>query len=214
MSCAKSQYGLYHPLTRGDEVNFRLTYDGPLKAASQSDCRRLEKHAIRRVFSNQLLYLLYHKEGLLDKELDTIERKALEHSEFGKFYFTRGEWLFLAIVRERLHLVCDLDILFLRREPPGQLVSGGGDIDNRIKVLFDALRVPQDENELRGCGPEKTMACLTEDDKLITGFRVTTDRLLEPPASPSNVNDVRLIINVEVKPTKLTTENMAYFSHF
>jgi len=58
------------------------------------------------------------------------------------------------------------------------------------------------------------MACLTEDDRLITGFRVTTDRLLEPPISPATVNDVRLIINVEVKATKMTIENMAYFSHF
>jgi len=86
MSCAKSQHGLYHPLTRGDEVNFRLTYDGPLKAASQSDCRRLDKHAIRRVFSNQLLYLLHHKEGLLDNELDTIDRKLPDTSELKEFY--------------------------------------------------------------------------------------------------------------------------------
>lgn len=49
---------------------------------------------------------------------------------------------------------------------------------------------------------------------MITGFRVTTDRLLEPCTSPAEENNVRLIINVEVKATRLTDENMAYFSHF
>jgi hypothetical protein len=55
---------------------------------------------------------------------------------------------------------------------------------------------------------------LLEDDKLITGFRITTDRLLEPAASEAEANDVYLVINVEVKATKLTAANMSYFSHF
>jgi len=58
------------------------------------------------------------------------------------------------------------------------------------------------------------MLCLTEDDKLITGFRVTTDRLLEPANSEQEQNNVQLVINVEIKVTKLTPINMAYFSHF
>jgi len=97
--------------------------------------------------------------------------------------------------------------------------GSGGDLDNRIKVLFDALRVPQDDNEVRGLEPENddergTFLCLVEDDKLITGFRVTTDRLLEPAKSEEEQNDVRLIINIEIKAINLTPENMAYFSHF
>jgi hypothetical protein len=130
----------------------------------------------------------------------------------------RGVFNCHALVREKLYLVCDLDILFLRRENPGHIVSGGGDLDNRIKVLFDALRMPQDDNEVRGFelppNGDALLLCLTENDTLITGFRVTTDRLLEPAASPAEENNVRLIINVEVKATELTEENMAYFSHF
>jgi hypothetical protein len=128
----------------------------------------------------------------------------------------RGPFVFTALVRECLNLVCDLDVLFLRREDPGSLIGGGGDIDNRIKVLFDALRIPQDENEVRDLTPEGTpiMICLCEDDKLITGFRVTTDRLLEPPKSEQEQNNVKLVINVEVKVTKLTSLNLDYFSHF
>jgi hypothetical protein len=131
--------------------------------------------------------------------------------------YRRGKFGCLPIVREDLHLVCDLDILFLRRENPGSLISGGGDLDNRLKVLFDALRIPQDDNEVRGIEPgpqDGLLFCLTEDDKLITGFRCTTDRLLEPANSEAEENHVRLVINVEVKATKLTAENMGYFSHF
>ncbi len=213
MVCA-SQRGFLYPLKLGDEVNFRLTYDGPLKAAGQSETRRLEKHAIRQVFSRQLDSLYQHCSHVMEAEFEATE-------DLAAIPIQRGDFRFLALVREKLHLVCDLDILFLRRDEPGHLIGGGGDLDNRIKVLFDALRIPQDDNEVRGLISEKNdtgrpriFLCLAEDDKLITGFRVTTDRLLEPPKSEQEENDVRLVINVEVKATKLTPENMAYFSHF
>lgn len=188
-------------------MNFRLTYHGPLKAASQSDTRRIEKHTIRRALSRQLDQLFILKDNeLLDSDCDRWEDmpKAI-----------RGEFTFLSLVREKLHLVCELDILFLRRDEPGSLIRSGGDLDNRIKVLFDALRVPS-EDEVRGLKAESDplVICLTEDDKLITGFRVTTDRLLEPAKSEAHQNEVQLIINVEVKATKLTLDNMGYLSHF
>src|SRR6266849_6098917 len=49
---------------------------------------------------------------------------------------------FVPLVRQSLALACSLDILFLRREEPGSLILQGGDIDNRIKTLFDALKMP------------------------------------------------------------------------
>mgnify|MGYP001247401036 CR=1 FL=1 len=203
----RSQRGILYPLCLGDEVNFRLIYDGPLKAASQSETRRVEKHALRCVFSRQLLQLYTnHDAEFLAAEWDSEPPRPVKCGEFGC----------IALVRARLNLVCDLDILFLRRENPGQLIQHGGDIDNRIKVLFDSLRIPQDDQEVRGCKPEGSnlLFCLTENDSLITGFRVTTDQLLEPPASRAEQNNVQLIINVEVKATRLTEQNMAYFSHF
>ena len=203
-----SQHGLLYPLRLGDEVNFRLTYDGPLKAASQSETRRVEKHAMRLVFSRQLDQLFDLRSEIFDAEFRTRPDGMAPAIK-------RGPFVFLALVRKRLNLVCDLDILFLRRDDPGNLICEGGDIDNRIKVLFDALRMPQDDNEVRGLeSPSHFICCLTENDSLITGFRVITDRLLEPPSSEAEQNHVRLIINVEVKATRLTPDNMAYFSHF
>lgn len=211
--CVQSQHGVFYPLQLGDEVNFRLTYDGPLKAASQSDTRRLAKHRMRCVFSRQL-FSLFAKSDVLTKQLD--ETPSSVTATFRRY--KRGRFLCFPIVRSDLHLVCDLDILFLRRENPGSLISAG-DLDNRIKVLFDALRIPQDDNEVRDLKPEsgdeeQFLVCLTEDDKLITGFCCRTDRLLEPANSGAEENNVRLVINVEIKATKLTPENMGYFSHF
>jgi hypothetical protein len=201
-TCAKSQL---HPLQIGDEVNFRLVYQGPLKAASRSDTRRIEKHQIRCVLSRQLRQLFNIKDR------DLLDPGCKDWWDMPRIVC--GDTVFLSLIREKLHLVCDLDILFLRRDHPGKLIGGGGDLDNRIKVLFDAFRVP-DEIELRGLNAEPFIVCLLEDDKLITGFRVTTDRLLEPAISANQENDVHLIVNVEIKATRLTPENMAYFSHF
>src|SRR5947209_8395436 len=139
----KSQHGLLYPLRLGDEVNFRLTYDGPLKAASQSETRRVEKHTIRCVFSRQLDQLILRRNEVLNGEFESLPSGQT-------LTVKRGNFICFALVREKLSLVCDLDILFLRRENPGQLISHGGDLDNRIKVLFDALRMPQDDNEIRG----------------------------------------------------------------
>lgn len=96
-------------------------------------------------------------------------------------------------------MVCSLDILFLRRDEPGSLIESGGDIDNRIKVLFDALRMPTD-NEIRGFTPEQDevpFLCLLEDDVLIAEFKVTTDRLLTPTGSGHPNSDVQLVIHVK-----------------
>jgi hypothetical protein len=206
-------------------VIFSLTYDGPLKAAaSQSDKRRLEKQQIRCALHLQLMQLWKSKDVLHEQFLagriikGGQEPYPITKVELIPQAFVRGEFNLFPIVRKDLHLVCDLDILFLRREEPGELIVSGGDLDNRIKTLFDALRVPTDDNEVRGYKPaaceQPVFLCLTEDDKLITGFRISTDRLLEPAACEAQQNNVRLIIRVEVKATKLTQENLGYFAHF
>lgn len=163
---------------------------------------------MRLVFHRQLAHLLHQKgNDLLGAEFKGGSVRVVP----------RGAFRCFALVREKLDLVCDLDILFLRRDKPGHLITSGGDLDNRIKVLFDALKIPQDDGEPAWgteSGEREVLFCLTEDDALITGFRVTTDRLLEPPMAESEKNNVRLIVNVEVKATKMTPENMAYFSHF
>jgi hypothetical protein len=45
--------------------------------------------------------------------------------------------------------MCSLQILFLRHDPPGSVIHAG-DLDNRVKTLIDALRMPNDAMELAG----------------------------------------------------------------
>ena len=98
---------------------------------------------------------------------------------------------------------CEIEILFLRRDHPGHgLIRSGGDIDNRIKVPFDALRMPQSCDELSGGPPqsgEDPFYCLLQDDRLITAVSVTTDRLLEPAHDGAGQNDVKLVILVRTQ---------------
>lgn len=115
--------------------------------------------------------------------------------------FQRGPYTFIPLATKHYELACDLDILFLRSEAPGALFPNTkGDLDNRLKVLFDALTMPEHENQLMpDAEPDATQNpffCLLEDDKLITGFKVESERLLdEEPGS----NRVQLTIRVTMK---------------
>jgi hypothetical protein len=105
--------------------------------------------------------------------------------------------LFAATVTARLRVEARLRIDFLRPEAPGKLLQSG-DIDNRIKTLFDGLSVPQQPNMLpKNFNPspdEVPFHCLLDDDGLVTGFEVQTYRWLAGAARPRD--EVLLIIHV------------------
>jgi hypothetical protein len=110
-----------------------------------------------------------------------------------------------------MDLICEIDVLMLRRQEPGGIIRDTGDIDNQLTTLFDALKMPKVNRELADTVPEtdeKPLFCLLEDDALITRVNVDTDRLLAPLKSES---EVRLLIRVTVKATRLTNDNR-YFA--
>ena len=82
--------------------------------------------------------------------------------------FPVGKFTFLPLVTQRLNLIAALQIHFLRRQEPRAIVSTGGDIDNRIKTLLDALRVPSNVSELLPNDSPNTdeypFYCLLEDE--------------------------------------------------
>jgi hypothetical protein len=201
-------------------VEFRLTYRGKLPAASSADSRAREKHLIRKQLHKQLRVLWGDHRALKSKlvarqsvsgydgeeaalirlaEMQTdpkieVERIADKFAHHG--------YRFVPLIREPEGIACSLDILFLRRDNPGNLVRSGGDIDNRLKVLLDALRMPKDLSELAGFPPdqgEDPFFCLLEDDVLINDISVTTDRLLVPKEDEEHINDVMLVIHVTAK---------------
>jgi hypothetical protein len=109
-----------------------------------------------------------------------------------------GTRKFLPLVRERIGLRCGLTIQFLRREEPGRVYQGG-DMDNRLKTLFDALGVPNQDQIVDDPTLDDPVYCLLEDDGLIAGVNIETHRLLSRPNASKH--EVRLVIEVDVRVT-------------
>jgi len=123
----------------------------------------------------------------------------LSHTEQGgEALSTVGGHGFTAIVNQFFQFRAKLDILILKPEQPGGIVLSGGDIDNRLKTLFDAMTRPAANQDVpRNWIPqseEKPLHCLLEDDALITSVSVRTSRLLNP-VRPTNV---KVIVDVSV----------------
>jgi len=107
---------------------------------------------------------------------------------------------FVPLVNAEFGLLCRLDVLLLRRDKPGSVFTSR-DIDNRLKVIFDALSAPQSLNQLGPKGiadmEHPSIDVLAKDDSLFTHVSVETDELLGPP---DGVDDSfsRVIISVDI----------------
>lgn len=202
-------------------MKFHLTYDGALYGSGNTTKRAGHKHAIRLVFHEQLkqlwrqTWLAEARQGVYEgyehipSEAPLHEGLAIRHTRFGQG--------FVPLVSTALALSCSLKILFLRSEPPGAVVASG-DIDNRIKTLFDALRMPQNANEmpnaLSGSPRPERIYCLMEDDKLISHVEIETGLLLHP--APAELTghaakaNVRLFIEVDIWPNRVVWGNIGF----
>jgi hypothetical protein len=193
-------------------VEFRLLYEGQLGA----DRRPAEKHAIRRSFHPQLRHLWKIKKNLQElaerrsthylvsnqdpRPTTQVERIGIGIKEMGRYWSRAGFQLVPLVTRER-ELRCSLDILLLRPEED-RFIFTSGDIDGRLKTLFDALRMPDNERETGGAVPgedETPLFCLLEDDRLISEVRVNTDQLLLLPRQKElHANDSFVVIHVKI----------------
>ncbi len=164
-------------------MKFTLTYTGDLRANGSVN----HKHALRCHFHAQLGVLWQH-EPLLENQ------HWYKGGKPTKIDLNRliGSFRFVPLVSPSVHLVCELKIFMLRPEPAGSIITQGGDIDNRLKTLFDSLRVPKNEGEVpRTAQPmpdQDPLFCLLEDDALITSISVETERLLIPNQRPTEVH--------------------------
>lgn len=198
-------------------MEFHLIYAGSLLKSGRSG-HVWEKHQIRRYLHPQLkklwethpLLTFYTQESHWDRH---GRQHVIEHHDATKVenIATHFEG-YVPLVMADFGMVCELEILFLRAEPPGNVLqrggSGGGDLDNRMKVLFDGLCMPvQGQVKLRdGDTPDPSpMYVLVQDDSLITSLKVSADRFLAAE-NDSNPAEACVIISVNVKvadPTRL-----------
>ena len=179
-------------------MKFRLIYEGPLKPNRGPK----EKQIIRRQIHSQLK-ILWQQIPLRNHYIHWMEDP--KHSS--NIIKNVGQYSFIPLVSKYLRTVTELDIKLLRPEESGRLITSGGNIDNRIKTLLDGLRIPSETEINRRDKPregENPFFCLLEDDCLITGLSVTTDRLLKY----QDKTDVTLLITVTIGVTERIWRNI------
>lgn len=198
-------------------MDFVLRYRGPLPANGSIK----DKHQIRRAIHAQLKQLCDLEPLLEQAKSDSLPEDVFRGREVQLprpltvmyFFVALGGFRFVPIIHRPHELACALDILFLRREKAGAIIRHGGDLDNRLKTLFDALRMPQEASELTGIAPDSAderMYCLLEDDALITRVSVSTQRLLEPLPIGEHLSSVELLIHVTVQSTYPMYANLGF----
>lgn len=184
-------------------MEFHLIYTGNLlKAAGSASTRVWEKHVIRGYLHPQIKKLWETHPALRyygDKTVEEHGQRPQKFLDALACTYEKSGTGFIPLMTEANGLACGLDILFLRPGKPGRITDSAGDLDNRLKVLIDALRIPADESEIRkrqSDGPDPNpMYCLLQDHKLITSLKVKTDTLLFDVGR--DANEVCLIIRVE-----------------
>ncbi len=177
-------------------MKFTLHYSGPLRANGRPD----HKHELRRAFHSQLVELWRH-EPLSHMRSHLRPRDSAERKPWENVCLLRplGQYTFVPVVSGELKLIASVDVTVLRPEQPGRLLVQGGDMDNRLKTLFDALAIPPHENQIppgvQPAADEAPFYCVLEDDSLVTSVAVHTEHLLTPGVDPSHVV---LLVRVDV----------------
>ena len=207
-------------------MQFRLLYSGRLLGASKNDTRASLKHEIRKEISPQLKRLWETHKKVFNLAKFSARYWAEKYPDYWKEIRPGGDlsnWTdeelyglgirylaekwercgrgYIPLVTEAMDVRCSLDVLFLRPEEPGMIIKGG-DLDNRMKTLFDALRLPSNLSEAggeKGKEGDEPIYCLLEDDRVISEVRIVTDHLLLLPHSKEfHANDVFLVIDVKL----------------
>ena len=106
--------------------------------------------------------------------------------------------------------MCHLEIVLKRAADPGQIITSGndgGDLDNRLKLIFDALRIPLAPNEVPAPlwgNPDDfkngvSYIALLEDDSLISKITIEARRLNTLKASSAGSDYAEIDINATLK---------------
>lgn len=181
-------------------MEFHLTYQGPLPAcnSAKDEAKSEYKQKIRLEFATQLAnhwnreqMLMYWKRTGFTV-VPVVNRRpevpSLVQNTNPHFMIEMCGYRWIPIVTRSNGLICELEIMLKRRSDPGDIfVSGddGGDLDNRLKILLDALRMPLSPKECPGnmCGPGlhdgqwTELIALLEDDALISKITIEARRL-------------------------------------
>ena len=197
-------------------MRLRLTYQGNLWAATRTKTRADHKHEIRKAFQPQLRKFWeihpYLKSALYTDRVFNFVVPHVPLADHLAEQYSKWGYQFVPLITHQLRFNCSVHILFLRPSMPGGVMNSG-DLDNRLKTIFDALRMPENEDELGKYKipdeNEKPFYCLMTDDKLISNVSMDTDILLEKVKDGGD-NEARLVITVELKAFDIGWDNISF----
>jgi len=183
-------------------MRLMLHYRGPLRANGTP----AHKHELRSNFHSQLSTLWFQRP--LSEMPYLLQPRTQSQPSLLRGL---GTFTFVPLVAEELNTIAELSVTILRPEPPGGLLTQGGDIDNRLKTLFDALTMPRHQNALppdaTPSADQSRFFCLLEDDNLVTAVSVRTEQLLEPISDRLLVD---VTVHVRTRVTRGTFKNDAF----
>lgn len=209
-----------------EPMEFYLHYSGPLPANPQNPSRI--KNDIRQKIHPQIREL-WNKEQILKSLASSVrlyrnpqggDEATLTGLQFHAEHFKRRDYKFVPLVCDDFGTICHLDILFFRRENNRALLTKpkdeyGGDLDNRLKIFLDSLKVPE-VGQLDGLAlsPSEPVYCLVQDDSLITKFQLDSAYLLEPTPLGEDETNVKLLVKVTTKIARLGMASVGYETRF
>ena len=181
-------------------MHFCLHYTGRLKSRDNAS----GKHAIRECLHPQLAALF--KTPALSQ---FIGRSRMQ-DELAEFSRVVGGKTFRFVIGQEFHAVAALNIIVLLPGKGTHLLTNGGDIDNRIKTLLDALRTPAAPGEIPLSDSfdysDGGMCCLLEDDNLVDRLSVQVYRDL----APVDERSARCLIEVTTRVTQTVWKNLSF----
>jgi hypothetical protein len=187
-------------------MKFTLIYDGDLPASGNkskpiaaSRMRNELHHQLADLWDSHVVFRqLARTPSKLPDWIDPIPPLRQGQTDFCAPIPVPNVGSFIPIIRQSLHLACAVDILFLRHEEPFNLMRQGGDLDGRIKTLFDGLKMPDPKNEYVGDNPAADpLYVVLEDDALISDVSIKSGRLLGNRTKDKHA--VRLTIDVTIR---------------
>jgi len=106
---------------------------------------------------------------------------------------------------------CHLSLRVGRPAKPGNIIFTGGDLDGRLKTLFDALAVPKDKDAIDARdATQDEYVCLLSDDELITGVSLESYRLLEAGKQDENYIDLDIAVTITAVTAMRGTFNLLF----
>jgi hypothetical protein len=184
-----------------DAMRFPLSYEGPLPSSGNprngNPTPKLEQiwkirtaihHQIRAVYDNHMAFQ------------ENSDQSRILFAELNVPVMVDGK-KFFSIARVKFKLKCELRIELHVNHAVASVITNGADLDNRLKTLFDALRAPHNQQEIKGYMPDdiENFCCLLEDDVIISALQIETFRNTAVPAG-SPLDHVRLNMIVRLEP--------------